>query len=115
MNYSSLLHNTTMELSPENRATALRDAINHCQLNPDASIRSVAGLFGVNRSTLSRHLIRPTSPVSGHEMSQRLSNLQERFLVDWIKEEDARGYAPSRSRVHEMAEKLLRAIAINEP
>jgi transposase-like protein len=104
-----------MDIRLENRDPALLLALDYIYQNPNHSIRSIAKKFGVNRSTLSRHLVRPTSRVIAHECSQRLSYRQERFLVDWIKDEETRGYAPSRSRVYEMAQKLLAALGDDKP
>ena len=87
----------------------LLKAIEHLKTHPRESLRSVAKKFGVDRSTLCRHRVRPTTRELGQELNQRFSWRHERFLVEWIKQEDARGYAPSRIRVHEMAEKLLQA------
>jgi transposase-like protein len=96
-----------MDSRLENRDPSLLEAIEFYYSNRKASIRFVAKKFDVNRSTLRRHLIRPTTRGLGQESNQRFSWRHERFLVDWIKQEDTRGYAPSRSRVQEMAEKLL--------
>jgi transposase-like protein len=98
-----------------NQDDMLSNALDYLESNSRASIRSVAREFGVDKSTLSRHRIRPTSHALGQEPSQRFSLRHERFLVDWIKTEDAHGYAPSRSRVHEMAQKLLRANGDDKP
>jgi hypothetical protein len=93
----------------------LLQAIDYVHANEKASIRSVADQFGVDRNTLSRALVRPTSRAIGQEVNQRFSRRHERFLVDWIKQEDTRGYPPSSSRVHEMAQKLLSANGDENP
>lgn len=104
-----------MDSRLENRDPSLLEAIEFYYSNRKASIRFVAKKFDVNRSTLRRHLIRPTTRGLGQESNQRFSWRHERFLVDWIKQEDTRGYAPSRSRVQEMAEKLLVANGDDNP
>jgi hypothetical protein len=104
-----------MDTRLDDRNPMLIQAIDYLNSHPKASIRSVALDYGVDKSTLSRHRVRPTSRLLGQESNQRFSWRQERFLVDWIIEEDMRGYAPSRTRVHEMAQKLLRANGDDKP
>jgi 4-hydroxybenzoate polyprenyltransferase len=112
---TSLLPITTMDSRLDNRDPKLLQGINYLDLNPGSSIRSAAKISGANRSTIARQLVRPTSRVLAKESSQRFSWRHERFLADWIKEEDARGHAPGRSRVLEMAQKLLRANGDDKP
>jgi len=38
-----------------------------------------------------------------YQNEQRLTHEQEQFLVEWIPEEDARGYPPPHARASEMA------------
>jgi hypothetical protein len=104
-----------MDSSLSTEATMVSQAVEYLNLNSRLSLRSVAKQFGVDKSTLSRHRVRSTSRALGQESNQRFSKRHERFLVDWIKSEDARGYAPGRSRVHEMAQKLLEANGDDKP
>jgi Tc5 transposase DNA-binding domain len=70
------------------------------------SIRKTTTAFGVSPATLSRQIQLPTTRAIGAEHLQRLSFRQERSLVQWIKDEDARGYPPTHKRVVEMATKF---------
>jgi hypothetical protein len=50
-----------------------------------------------------------------HEQQQRLTPAQEEFLTEWILEQDLQGYAPSYTRVREMAARILRINSDIEP
>ncbi|KAF2006213.1 hypothetical protein P154DRAFT_255410 [Amniculicola lignicola CBS 123094] len=62
----------------------------------------------VSQSFLPTCLSGTTSRRASHQHRQRLTLLQEGFLVDWILEEDARGYPPPHARAREMANRILR-------
>lgn len=72
------------------------------------SIRQTADAYGVNRTTLSRRYNGQTiERRKAHGFQQRLSNTQERFLVNWITNLDRQGLPPTFSRVREMATRIL--------
>jgi hypothetical protein len=79
------------------------------------SIRQAAKAYNVSRSTLAnRQHSKPTRSVA-HEQQQRLTPAQEEFLTEWIFEQDLQGYAPSHTRVREMAARILRMDGDAEP
>ncbi|KAH8759488.1 hypothetical protein F5883DRAFT_367023, partial [Diaporthe sp. PMI_573] len=70
--------------------------------------------YGIPRSTLSTRIQGVTNRRVSHQHRQRLTPLQEDFLVDWILEEDACGY-PLHTRAREMANRILRMNGDNQP
>lgn len=79
------------------------------ELNSDAtkSIRAVAAACNVSEATLRRRRKGGTTRRIAHEQHQRLTPVQEQFLVDWMIEQDAQGYPPSHARAREMAARIL--------
>src|ERR1044072_1554248 len=59
------------------------------------SQRACAKEHGVSLETLRDRMKGATSSQESHQHQQRLSPLQEGELVQWILEEDARGFPPS--------------------
>jgi hypothetical protein len=72
------------------------------------SIRAAADASGIPRSTLQDRMRGSTNSTAAHEFQQRLTQLQEEFLVDWILEEDRRFCPPTHPRLREMANRILR-------
>jgi Tc5 transposase DNA-binding domain/helix-turn-helix, Psq domain len=104
-----------MDLRLENRDPIILQAIDYSQNNPEVSIRQIAKLFGVPRTSLRNQLRNPTTRQIGQEINKKLSFRHERWLVEWIISEEARGYAPNHARVREAAQKLANACGIMEP
>jgi hypothetical protein len=90
------------------REAALQSAISDLNTGVYSSQRAAAKAYGIPRSTLSTRLNGVTNRRISHQHRQRLTPLQEDFLVDWILEEDARGYPPPHARAREMANRILR-------
>src|SRR3978361_1339368 len=95
---------------------AVQQAIRALLTRDFTSIRAAAKHYNIAESTLrgrihGRHSPNPLS----HERLQRLSNNQEELLVDWILEEDARGFPLSHARVREMANKILEFNSDSKP
>ena len=67
------------------------------------------------RSTLQERLNGRQPNAIAHSNQQRLTPEQERFLVEWILEEDSRAQTPSHPRVREMATRILRMNGDYEP
>jgi hypothetical protein len=93
---------------PVNEA-AIAQAIQDLQSGVHTSLRAAAQAYGVKRSTLQDRVKGTTSIRASHQHQQRLTPLQEEFLVEWILEEAQRGYAPSHARAREMACRILRS------
>jgi hypothetical protein len=72
-----------------------------------ASERKTAKEYGIPRTTLQSRRTGCSTASSGHHHQQRLSPHQENCLCDWIKEQEACGYAPSHARAREMATLML--------
>ena len=80
------------------------------------SIKATAAAHNVPRTTLSDRLNGKTiNRRKAHEHDQRLTPLQETFLVEWIHQLDECGNSPSHPKVKEMAEKILRMGGDDKP
>jgi len=71
--------------------------------------RCAAGLYNVSRRTLHRRRVGTTSRRDTQPNSSRLTKAEEEAIVQYIKKEDARGFAPTLSYVADMANQLLAA------
>jgi len=72
------------------------------------SQKSAAAGYNVPRTTLQERLKGRKNARASHEHQQRLTGNQEEFFVEWILEEDQRGYPPSHARAREIATRILR-------
>jgi hypothetical protein len=85
------------------------------------SIRQHTKDFMVDRSTFTRRINGGLTPLQSHEYQQRLTKVQEDWLVQWIKEMDERGQPPShararaRARAREMASQICLANGDTKP
>lgn len=79
------------------------------------SIRAHAKEYDVDRTIFSRRITGGTTRVVSHEHMQRLTQVQEEWLVNKIKEMDERGYPVSHARVREMAKDVCVANGDNAP
>lgn len=91
----------------DSREFALQQAIEDLQNDPSQSIRSIAKQYAVKEATIRGRMKGATTRAIAHEHEQRLSPLQEEFLVDWILEQDEHGYPPSHARARAMATRIL--------
>jgi hypothetical protein len=89
------------------RELAIQSAIRDLNSGVFTSQRKAAQAYGVPRSTLQERLQGRQPNVIAHQHQQRLTPEQERFLVEWILEEDSRAQPPSHPRVREMATRIL--------
>lgn len=97
------------------KSQKLEEAIYACFMHPTSSIRSLARDFGISYSTLQYHLQHGDMIGAVHKEQMRLSEDQEKWLCNWIIEEDRQGYAPSIARVRQMVEVLLRVQGDERP
>jgi hypothetical protein len=67
------------------------------------SIRTHAKQYNIDRTTFSRRISGGNTRTESHEHMQRLTNVQEEWLVQKIEQMDERGYSASHARVREMA------------
>jgi transposase len=97
------------------RELAIQSAI--CDLNAGVftSQRKAAKAYGVPRSTLQERINGRQPNAIAHQQQQRLTPEQERFLVDWILDEDLRAQPPSHPRVRDMATRILHINSNYEP
>jgi len=63
-----------------------------------SSKKAAAAAYNIPRSTFIDRINGRTNARASHANQQRLTPLQEKFLANWILEEDARGYPPSHAR-----------------
>ena len=91
------------------REYAIQSAIQDLQSGIFSSQRAAAKAYGIPRTTLFSRLKGSKNARITHESQQRMTPLQEEFLVNWIIEEETRGYPPSHARAREMASRILRA------
>jgi hypothetical protein len=82
-------------------------AIKAYQTGRISNIRAAADAFGVSRSTLSHRLQGRTARVDKAANSQKLINIEESSLKQWILDMDQRGLPPSHATVRRMANLLL--------
>ena len=90
------------------KEAAIRLAIQDYHAGVYKSQRAAAKAYRVPRTTLQDRLKGATNSTTSHQHQQRLSPEQEKFLVEWILEEDGRACPPSHSRAREMANRILR-------
>jgi hypothetical protein len=101
-------HRTTQNrcIMTSEREIAITEAINTIQNGQIGSIWAAASRFGVPRTTLQSRLHGTTDRSTAQQITQKLTNEQERCLVGSIKELETQGSAPSHTMVREMACKL---------
>lgn len=90
------------------REAAIELAIKDYLAGLYSSQRAAAKAYGIPPSTLRGRINGATNSAISHQHQQRLTPQQEEFLVEWILEEDARGFPPSIPRAREMANRILR-------
>ncbi|XPS75829.1 hypothetical protein M3J07_007895 [Ascochyta lentis] len=89
------------------REAAIQLAIHDLNSGVFTSQRKAAKAYGVPRSSLQERLKGRQPNAIAHHQQQQLTQEQERFLVEWILEEDLRAQPPSHPRVREMASQIL--------
>jgi len=89
------------------REDAIANAINAIRDGQVRSVRAAARAYGIPRSTLQDRLHGATDHSMASETTQKLTSEQEKCLVEWIKELEAQGKAPSHTMVREMACKII--------
>jgi len=97
------------------REAGISAAINDYHAGIYRSQRAAAKAYGIPPSTLRDRINGATNSAISHQYQQRLIPQQEDFLVQWILEEEARGYPPSHARVREMANRILRINGESNP
>ena len=65
--------------------------------------REAARAYGVPPSTFKDRLNGKEPRQIAHQHEQRLTPTQEDFLTNWVLEQDLQGFAPSHTRLQEMA------------
>jgi hypothetical protein len=98
-----------------NQEQAIQLAIRDYKNGVYSSQKAAAEAYNVPRSTFRDRLHNRHPPRNAHEVQQRLTSPQEDFLVQWILEEEARGYPPSHARAREMASRILKANGDTKP
>ena len=89
------------------RELAIQNAIADLNSGVFKSERAAASWHKIPRSTLQGRRAGQQPHAIAHQNQQRLTLEQERFLVEWILEEDSRAQPPSHPRVREMATRIL--------
>jgi hypothetical protein len=79
------------------------------------SLRAVARAFAVPRPTLQGRINGATNHRAAAQRLQRLSPEQEKYLREWIIDEDQLARSPSHSHIREMAAQILRSNDDLEP
>jgi hypothetical protein len=90
------------------RENTIHQAISDLNSGVLPSQNAAADAYGLPRSTLQERIKGRKNARESHAHQQRLAPEQEEFLVEWILEEEQRGYPPSHSRAREMAARVLR-------
>ena len=99
----------------DSREEAISRALSDLSTGIYTSKRAAAKAYGIPESTLRYRLGGAISSTLSHQHQQRLTPEQEDFLVEWILEEDARGYPPPHARAREMANRILRMNGDTQP
>jgi hypothetical protein len=99
----------------DTRELAIQSAIRDYNARIYTSQSAAAKAYGIPRGTLRDRLKGATNSATSHQHQQRLTPLQEDFLVDWILEEDARTCPPSHARAREMANRILKMNGDSQP
>ena len=99
----------------DSKELSIQNAIADLDSGVFTSERAAARWHGVARSTLQGRRAGQQPHAIAHSNQQRLTPEQERFLADWILEEDARAQPPSHPRVREMAIRILHMNGDYEP
>jgi hypothetical protein len=94
-------------MSDPNYEARILLALQALQTNPKLSLRCAADIYKVNRITLSRRQNGLQSRRDWIPKSRRLSNLEEKIIVQFILDLDTRGFPPRLRAVEEMANRLL--------
>ena len=89
------------------REDAVTNAINAIRDGQVRSVRAAACAYGIPRTTLQDRLHGATDHSMASETTQKLTSEQEKCLVEWIKELEAQGKAPSHTMVREVACKII--------
>ncbi|KAI4732336.1 hypothetical protein E4T50_17082 [Aureobasidium sp. EXF-12298] len=79
------------------------------------SIRAAGAAYRIPESTLRARLNGTTNRRTAHQHRKRLSVLQEKFLIDWILEQETQGFLPSHARTREMATQIIRMNGDTQP
>ena len=96
-------------------ATRLQLAIEEIRKNPGISLREIARIYGVPRSTLQARLGGRRDAKTSHEATQRLSVEEEQGLITWIDRMTAWGWPPSIQHLEGMTKSLLKAKGNSKP
>jgi hypothetical protein len=99
----------------DQRESMLQLALTDLESGKYTSIRQAAKAYNVPRSTLADRQHGKPLRSAAHEQQQRLTPAQEEFLTEWILEQDLQGFAPSHTRVREMAARILHMNGDIEP
>ena len=90
---------------PENRVLL---AINAIQSTPRMSIRRAAGIYNVPATTIRRRMKGHSAKVDSYNARSNLTKIEEEVIVQYILDQDSRGFSPRIAEVGDMANLLLR-------
>ena len=96
-----------MQRNQSLRDRALESAVKEAKIR--RKTRAVARDFGVKESSLRYRLQKADQVESGRERTRRLSNIQEKAVVNWILQQEAGGRAPNRQAIRDFAQELSNA------
>ena len=86
----------------ENALTAAVDAV-----NAGTPVKRAARDYGIPRATLQDRLAGRQSKTIAHTSQQKLSPVQESRLAEWIRIQDALGFAPTHVQIRTFANRIL--------
>jgi hypothetical protein len=96
-----------LELLPHTDRIIL--AIQAIKSNTSISQRRAAAVYNVPKSTLYTQRAKTTSQHNSHPNPSRLTRPEEETVMQYIKKLNARGFAPTLSYIHKIANQLLAA------
>ena len=92
----------------KDRESAIQQAIADFESGKFKSKRAAANAYGLPFSTFKDRVNGSKPRATAHEKSQRLTPVQEEFLVDWIIDLDSMGLSPTIACTRDMAQRILR-------
>jgi hypothetical protein len=90
------------------RERQIQLALEDFRIGSLASTRAAGAAYGILESTLRSRLNGTPNRRAAHQYCKRFSVLQEKFLLDWILEQEAQGFPPTHARTRDMATQIIR-------
>ena len=94
-------------MSQLSKEAQLSLAINAIRSNPKLSHRKAAFIYSVPRSSISLRMAGSVPKAGSHAATSKLTVAEEKVIIEYIFDLDARGFSPTKAEVEDMANLLL--------